>query len=216
MTLLEPRIAEAIVIDLDEIDLTRERHAYEAAVRDTSVAREAILIDAVVVDAIEADVVEGGIEGTLPVAAVPAPAIDPGPEGDRDREGRRHLRVAPDSVRRRRHVRIAAAAAAVSISATLFAVVGFNVELAQNQIKLQKLQKELLTEQTRYYDSRNEVAARSAPSRIVTAAEARGLVPATPTYLTSDIKPPPPDSTGTSPVLQKATAATKDSLDPVQ
>ena len=214
MTLLEPRIAEAIVIDLDEIDLTRERHAYEAAVRDTSVAREAILIDAVVVDAIEAD----AIEDAVPVAAVPAPAIDPDPdpERDRDREGRRHLRVAPDSVRRRRHVRIAAAAAAVSISATLFAVVGFNVELAQNQIKLQKLQKELLTEQTRYYDSRNEVAARSAPSRIVAAATARGLVQLTPTYLTSDIKPPPPDSTGTSPVLQKATAATKDSLDPVQ
>jgi hypothetical protein len=207
MTLLEPRIAEAIVVDLDEIDLTRERHSYEAAVRDTAVAREAILVDAVVVDA---DLVEAGV----PAVAAPAPAIDPRRDGDR--EGRRHLRVAPDSVRRRRHVRIAAAAAALSISATLFAVVGFNVELAQNQIKLQKLQKGLLIEQTRYYDFRDEVAARSAPSRIVAAAQAQGLVPAQPTYLTSNIKPPPPDSTGTSPVLRKATEATKDSLDPVQ
>ena len=179
---------------------------------DEPLAVEAIIVDAVVVDAdiagddlevIEASEAES--VGAAPDAGAPT-TIATG----------RHLRVAPDSVRRRRHVRIAATAAAVSISATLFAVVGFNVELAQNQIKLQKLEHSLQSEQTRYFDLRSQVAADSAPAHIVGAATAAGLVKLSPTYLPAEIKPPPPDTTGTSAILQQSTDATKGSLDPVQ
>ncbi|MDQ1466880.1 MAG: hypothetical protein QOH10_1295 [Actinomycetota bacterium] len=138
-------------------------------------------------------------------------------ELDREVEtGRRHLRVAPDSYRRRRHVRIAAGAAAISISATLFAVVGFNVELAQHQIQLQSVQRQLHAEQTRYYELRNEVAQRSSPSQIVSIAQQRGLVTAQPTYVRAPIKPPPADPTGTAKLLEESRDATRSSLDPVQ
>jgi hypothetical protein len=138
-------------------------------------------VDALVVDALAVD--------AAPVEAV---LIDLEPEP----EPGRHLRVAPDSVKRRRHVRIAATAAVISISATLFAVVGFNVELAQHQIQLQKLQTQLQAEQTRYYDLRAQVAQSSSPSVISTEASHLGLVPTAPTYLGVPITRPPVDPAG--------------------
>ena len=209
MTLPEPHIPEAIVVELDAVDaLAAPEHT---DLFDASDATEAIIVDAVVIEAVAIEVDDPVVADLAPAD----PAGRPQHEGGHEHEGVRHLRVAPDGARRRRHVRIAAAGAAVSISATLFAVVGFNVELAQNQIKLQNLQHGLQSEQSRYYDLRSEVAARSAPSRIVAAAKRRGYVKAPLTYIEAAIKPPPPDPTGTS-LLERATDATKGSLDPRQ
>ena len=171
-------------------------------------AVEAVAVDALVVD-VDVIVVE---PEDAPNPAVPDPAA-PNPDGGRPR----HLRVAPDSVRRRRHVRIAAAAAAVSISATLFAVVGFNVELAQHQIQLQRLQEKLVTEQNRYYDYRDQVAQGSAPSEIVKRARQLGLVgPIASVYVHAHVTLPPVDPNATANVLGKTKQLTGSSLVPPQ
>jgi cell division protein FtsL len=169
---------------------------------------DALAIDSVTGEALAVDAVEAVVVDVEPVDAL---LVDLEPEVDP--ETGRHLRVAPDSVKRRRHVRIAATAAVVSISATLFAVVGFNVELAQHQIQLQKLQTQLQAEQTKYYDLRSQVAQRSSPSVISHKAAQLGLVKTSQTYLSVPIKAPPVDSTGT---LNLPEPQTGSSLDPVQ
>ena len=144
---------EALVVDVVGAYVSRALVVVEASRRSSAAvgcAVQTTRADALVVEGVELD-----------------PAVE-----NEEKPGR-HLRVAPDSVRRRRHVRIAAAAAAVSISATLFAVVGFNVELAQHQIQLQKLQRSLQAQQTRYYELRAEVAQRSSPPQIVARRGAR-------------------------------------------
>ncbi len=193
-TLPERSVARAVELDPNEVDLT--------ALDETALDGTELAVDALVVEAVDLDAFD--------------PRLDPAPDHAPDNEPRRHLRVAPDSVRRRRHVRIAAAAAAVSISATLFAVVGFNVELAQHQIQLQALQRQLQTEQSRYYNLRTEVAKSSSPAQIVSLAERLGLVQASTTYLSIAIDPPPADPTGTAYVLSHSTSETKGSLEPVQ
>ena len=193
-TLPERSVARAVEVDLTEVDLP--------ALDETALDGTELAVDALVVEAVDLEPFD--------------PRLDPAPDHAPDNEPRRHLRVAPDSVRRRRHVRIAAAAAAVSISATLFAVVGFNVELAQHQIQLQALQRQLQTEQSRYFDLRTEVAQRSSPAQIVSLAERLGLVQAPTTYLSAPVEPPPADPTGTAQVLSQSTSETKGSLEPVQ
>ena len=97
-------------------------------------------------------------------------------------------------------------------------MVGFNVELAQHQIQLQRLQTQLAAEQTRYYDLRDEVAQRSAPARIVALAQEKGLVgPLAPTYVkASGITLPPVDPNATANVLGNTKQQTGSSLVPVQ
>jgi hypothetical protein len=151
------------------------------------------------------------VEALIAETTVAEPRPAPGPTPELRPERPRHLRIAPDSVRRRRHVRIAAAAAALSISATLFAVVGFNVELAQHQIELQKLETQVQTDQTRYYNLRALVATRSAPSLIMTEATKLGLVSVTPTGVNAAIKPPSEDPAGAG--LGPSVAAMGSSLD---
>jgi hypothetical protein len=191
---------------------------------DEPVAVEALVVDAdalapdvpealVVADVEEALVVE--VHEVAPVTrgsalALPRPeAVPQTPEP----ETRPDLRVAPDSYRRRRRVRIAAAAAAVAISVTLFAVVGFNVVLAQHQIELQGLQRKLQVEETRYYDLRDQVAQASSPASVVSKATALGLVESQETHLPAAIKPPAVGPTETAETLQKTSKATGGSLD---
>ena len=185
-----------------------------------AIAVEAYIVEEYVVEeyvaegfAVGALAVEAIVVEAIVVEAVVVEAVELEPAVENDEKPGRHLRVAPDSVRRRRHVRIAAAAAAVSISATLFAVVGFNVELAQHQIQLQKLQRSLQAQQARYYEMRAEVAQRSSPSQIVAKATGLGLVQAQTTYVPAPITPPPADPTGTSKVQPNAPGS---SLEPVQ
>jgi hypothetical protein len=184
MIMVDPRVSE--FDDFDAEDLPIEALVVDAAVGDEVV--DALVVDAPVVGAPVVDAL--AIDPlTIDAPVVEALVVDVEPE--------RHLRVAPDSVKRRRHVRIAAAGAVVSISATLFAVVGFNVELAQHQIQLQKLQTQLQAEQTKYYDLRSQVAESSSPSVISHKAQRLGLVSAPPTYLTAPIESAPSDGAGT-------------------
>ena len=192
MIMVDPRVSE-----LDELDELDEELPVEALVVDALVI-EAVAIEAVAVEAVAVE-----------APAVEAVLVDLEPETGTER----HLRVAPDSVKRRRHVRIAATAAVISISATLFAVVGFNVELAQHQIQLQKLQVQLQAEQTKYYDLRAQVAQSSSPSVISHEAARFGLVKTSPTFLGAHIKATPTDSTG---VLTLPQPQTGSSLAPVQ
>lgn len=148
-----------------------------------------------------------------PIDPEPADPADPAAAPPGVEAARPQLHVVPDSYRRRRRVRIAAAAAAAAITVTLFAVVGFNVVLAQNQIELQALQQQLQTEQTRYYDLRDEVAHRSSPARIVSRAAGLGLVRLPTTYLSVAITPPHVGPTETAKTLNKANRATGGSLD---
>lgn len=182
-------VPEALIVDADE----------DARFIDIDIE------DAIVVEVREVAPVTGGSALALPR---PEPVeLEPEPEARPD------LRVAPEGYRRRRRVRIAATAAAVAISVTLFAVVGFNVVLAQHQIELQSLQRKLQVEETRYYELRNEVAQASSPASIVEKATELGLVHSPETYLTAQIPPPALGATETAETLAKTSKATGGSLD---
>jgi hypothetical protein len=193
MIMVDPR-----VIEHDEYD-------------DEAVPVDALIVEALIVDALALDAL--AVDTVIEAVVVDVPALHALIDLETEPEPERHLRIAPDSVKRRRHVRIAATAAVVSISATLFAVVGFNVELAQNQIRLQKLQGQLQSEQTKYYDLRAQVAQSSSPSVISHEASKLGLVPTSPIYLPSPIKRPPPDPAGSLTLPEPQTGS---SLAPVQ
>jgi type II secretory pathway component PulL len=183
MIMVDPRVSE--FDEYDEEEFPVEALVVDAPMDELAVGAplvDALVVDAPVVDALAIDPL------TVEAPVVEALVVDVEPV--------RHLTVAPDSVKRRRHVRIAATAAVVSISATLFAVVGFNVELAQHQIQLQKLQTHLQAEQTRYYDLRAQVAQSSSPSVISSEASHLGLVPTSPIYLRAPIPKAPADPTG--------------------
>jgi cell division protein FtsL len=68
----------------------------------------------------------------------------------------------------------------------LFGVVGAHVGLAQQQFRLDALERDAANEETRYEKLRLEVAQLESPDRIVAAAQALGMVPPVAiTYLTS-------------------------------
>jgi len=196
-------VVDAIVLDAPD-------RAMSAADVVDAIAVEAVVVDALAREVdVDVDALDDALEATVVDVAELTPAIEVKP-------GERHLKIAPDSVARRRRVRIAAAGAAVTISATLFAVVGFNVELAQHQIQLQHLQSQLTTEQARYYDLRKQVAESSSPGAIVAAAKRLGLTQAQTSYVRAAIPPPPVDPTGTSQMLGKIHDNAGGSLDPPQ
>ena len=179
------------------IAFEREEHA---AVEAQVVEAQVVDVEVIELDAAEAILVDAVVVEPQPLPQTPA-------------EKGAHLRVAPDGYKRRRRVRIAAAAAGVSLSATLFAVVGFNVVLAQNQIELQDLQHKLQVEESRYYDLRNDVAQASSPQRIVKKASSIGLVNASPTYVRAGVKLPELGPTDTAETLRETSRATGGSLD---
>lgn len=74
---------------------------------------------------------------------------------------------------------------------SLFALVGFNVLLAQHQLELERTQQHTSEARTRYEQLRLDVAQLSNPARIVTEAEQRlGMIqPAVITYLTATLPP---------------------------
>lgn len=100
-------------------------------------------------------------------AARPAPA---------ERGRARHLRPAPDLHRRRRRVRLALAAGVLVSAASLFLIVASNVLIAQGQFELAELAGQQDVEQQRYERLRLEVAERSSPEKVVSAAVALGMV----------------------------------------
>jgi hypothetical protein len=110
--------------------------------------------------------------------AVPVPADtfpSPRPESAETRD---HLRVAPDAGRRRLRARLLMVAIALVTVASLFTLVGFRVVAAQSAFTLDRLSKERTNEQLRYERLREEVSRRSAPEAVISAARARGMIPA--------------------------------------
>ena len=206
MTVVQAPAYDVIdVVEAELIDEVDDTDVVDLAASDVRTVVDALAVDALAIDVevVEAELVD----------------VDDAPQEltpDADGTPRRHLRIAPDLVGRRRRVRIAAAGAAVAISATLFAVVGFNVELAQHQIQLQHLQNDLTTAQARYYDLRKQVAESSSPGKIVAAAKERGLIAAPNSYIEVQIPPPPADPTGTSDILAKIHDNAGGSLAPAQ
>jgi hypothetical protein len=95
-------------------------------------------------------------------------------------EPRASLRVAPDdaleAARRRRRARLIMFGAAAVSAASMFGLVAFHVFAVQSSFQLDKLQKELTSEQRRYGMLRDEVAMRSSPQAVASAAEALHMV----------------------------------------
>lgn len=91
------------------------------------------------------------------------------------KEQPRHLRVAPQHAGARR-ARIALGVGVLVSVASLFLLVASNVLIAQGQFELARLAHDQELEQRRYERLRLEVAEQSAPSQVVSAAQALGLV----------------------------------------
>lgn len=105
----------------------------------------------------------------------------------------RHLRVVrPDERPRRRVTPLGAVALTCLVFATLFAVAVAHTVLVQGQMRLDRIDAQLTAEQARYQELRTTVAELESPERIVTAAEARGMV--SPTALVY-LQPSSPDPT---------------------
>ena len=93
----------------------------------------------------------------------------------------------------------------VIVVCSLVAAVGFQVFVAQSQLQLDRIERDVAVEQQRYQELRLLVAAASSPERITTRAQELGMVPPTdpPGVVTVPPDPAAPaatpsDSTGTT------------------
>ena len=131
----------------------------------------------------------------------------PGQPSPRPAGAPRHLRVVRDdelaAVRRRRRLRVGSVVSVVFVIALLFVAVGMHVMLAQNQFRLDQLDKKAAAEQAKYQQLRLQVDRLSSPQAIVGAAEGRlGMVPAqSVTFLT------PSSATSAAPASSASGAA---------
>jgi hypothetical protein len=91
---------------------------------------------------------------------------------------RDHLRVAPDARGRRLRARLLMVGIALLTVASLFTLVGFRVVGAQSAFTLDRLTKQRTNEQLRYERLREDVARRSSPAAIISAARGLGMVDA--------------------------------------
>ena len=133
------------------------------------------------------------------VALAPAPARRPNPRpaprpAPEVRPG--HLRVVAPTERVRRRITPALGVLLTALLfATLFLVAIAHTVLVQGQVRLDALDAQLTVEQARYQDLRTRVAEMESPARVVTAAEAMGMVsPQDLVYL----QPEAPDPSATS------------------
>jgi len=111
-----------------------------------------------------------------------------------------HLRVVAPAERRRRFSPLAAVILTAALFALLLAVAVAHTVLVEGQVRLDELDQQLVQEQARYQDLRQEVAELEAPTRIVGAAEEQGMVtPDDLVYLQ-----PPAAEPGPSPVPPSA------------
>lgn len=112
--------------------------------------------------------------GAVAVAVAPDPA--PGPRA-RPEARPHHLRVVAPAERVRRSLTPAMAVLlSAFLFATLFAVAIAHTVLVQGQVKLDRLDAQLTTEQARYQELRKDVAELESPTRIVDAAHEQGMV----------------------------------------
>jgi cell division protein FtsL len=128
----------------------------------------------------------------------PQPRPEPlrAPAGDR----RPNLRVVgPQERTARRLTPLAGVVLTGIVFAVLFAVAGAHTVIAQGQIRLDGLDRQVRAEQARYQDLAKDVAQMESPDRIVAAAEAQGMVtPQDLVYLQPDTAAHPIASGSTS------------------
>ena len=102
----------------------------------------------------------------------------PAEEEDAERSGQ--LRVAPrtalEMARRRRRARLALLGVGAISAASMFGLVAFHVFAVQSAFQLDKLDRELSTQQRQYGLLRAQVDQKSSPEAIATAAERLGMV----------------------------------------
>jgi outer membrane murein-binding lipoprotein Lpp len=134
-----------------------------------------------------------------------APRPDPRPTPT---DRRQHLRVVrPDERPARRLTPKVGVALTAVVFAILFAVAGAHTIIAQSQIRLDGLDTQVQTEQSRYQQLRKDVAQMESPERVVAAAEAQGMVtPQDLVYLQ------PPAAAGTSSIAASDTGTGTDTL----
>jgi cell division protein FtsL len=105
--------------------------------------------------------------------------------------------VAPTERVRRRLTPATAVLLTAALFATLLAVAVAHTVLVQGQVRLDELDAQLATEQSRYQELRKEVAELESPDRIVAAAQEQGMVP--PADL-QYLQPAAPDASAVGPV----------------
>ena len=109
--------------------------------------------------------------------AMPSPRPTPRPAPRRTEPARPALRVVRPNERTARRL---TPAGGVALTVVLFAVLaglaGAHSLIAQSQIRLDRLDAEVRTEQARYQALRRDVASMESPERVVAAAEAQGMV----------------------------------------
>jgi hypothetical protein len=115
-------------------------------------------------------------------AARPTAASGPTKRGVIDRERPRHLRVVRPTVRRRRAGLVAVLLCLVFFSAAI-GVVAFQAQLAENQLLIDRIEREYRAELRVYDENRAELARLESPSYVLAMADALGLRRANPTYL---------------------------------
>lgn len=117
-------------------------------------------------------------------AAVPA-RVRPRPSPTEEPSGR-HLRVVDErTARHRRQVRIGIWVFGVLSAVSVFVVVAFHVMVAQSQLQLDRVNRQMTVEQQRYERLRLEVATAAAPPRIAAMAQQLGMVPGGPSTFLS-------------------------------
>ena len=111
-------------------------------------------------------------------AAAMAVAPERAPQRPRPEARPNHLRVvAPTERVRRRLTPAMAVLLTAGLFATLLAVAVAHTVLVQGQVRLDELDAQLATEQSRYQELRMEVSELESPPRIVEEAQAQGMVP---------------------------------------
>jgi cell division protein FtsL len=135
--------------------------------------------------------------GAAAVALAPqSPNVAPAPR-PRPTERPNHLRVVAPSERARRRLTPAMAVLlTAAMFATLLAVAVAHTVLVEGQVRLDRLDSQLVEEQARYQELRTDVAELESPTRIVHTAQEMGMVsPADLQYL----QPPAPDASTVGP-----------------
>jgi cell division protein FtsL len=136
--------------------------------------------------------------------ARPHPLGRPAPE----QPARRHLRVVDQRTeRQQRQMRMGIWAFGVLSAISVFVIVAFHVGVAQSQLQLDRLNREVTVQQQRYERLRLDVAQLAAPPRIAERARQLGMQPGGPsTFLTvpkTGAAPPPENPTSSTEDYQK-------------
>lgn len=124
-----------------------------------------------------------------------------------------HLRPAPEIRRRRRRVRLALSAGVLVSAVSLFVMVASNVLIMQGQFERARISDRQEIEQRRYEHLRLEVAQRSSPEAVVSAAVALGMVtPDQVEYVEAAVAPRSTEGDRTATTLDKSWEDVKASL----